>query len=76
MRERVGAGTCAAAGAPGSPQKDAANRFAQAWAGGNFAAMYKELNPASKAATSVNDFATAYKEAEQVASFVAAVAGH
>jgi peptidoglycan glycosyltransferase len=58
----------AAAGAPGSPQKDAANRFAQAWAGGNFAAMYKELNPASKAAISVNDFATAYKEAEQVAT--------
>jgi len=58
----------AAAGAPGSPQKDAANRFAQAWAGGNFAAMYKELNPASKAAISVNDFATAYREAEQVAT--------
>jgi penicillin-binding protein A len=58
----------AAAGTPGSPQKDAANRFAQAWAGGNFAAMYKELNPASKAAISVNDFATAYKEAEQVAT--------
>jgi cell division protein FtsI/penicillin-binding protein 2 len=58
----------AAAGAPGSPQKDAANRFAQAWAGGNFVAMYKELNPASKAAISVNDFATAYKEAEQVAT--------
>lgn len=58
----------AAAGAPGSPQKDAANRFTQAWASGNFAAMYKELNPASKAAISVNDFATAYKEAEQVAT--------
>jgi cell division protein FtsI/penicillin-binding protein 2 len=58
----------AATGAPGSPQKDAANRFAQAWASGNFAAMYRELNPASKAAIGVNDFATAYKEAEQVAT--------
>jgi penicillin-binding protein A len=58
----------AAAGAPGSPQKDAANRFAQAWASGNFAAMYKELNPASKAAIGVNDFATAYKEAAEVAT--------
>jgi peptidoglycan glycosyltransferase len=58
----------AAAGIPGSPQKDAANRFAQAWASGSFAAMYKELNPASKAAISVNDFTTAYREAEQVAT--------
>jgi penicillin-binding protein A len=58
----------AATGAPGSPEKEAANRFAQDWAAGNFAAMYGELNPASKAATSVNDFATAYKEAEQVAT--------
>jgi peptidoglycan glycosyltransferase len=58
----------AATGAPGSPEKEAANRFAQDWAAGNFAAMYGELNPASQAATSVNDFATAYKEAEQVAT--------
>jgi penicillin-binding protein A len=58
----------AATGAPGSPEKEAANRFAQDWAAGNFAAMYGELNPASKAATSVNDFAAAYKEAEQVAT--------
>ena len=30
--------------------------------------MYRELNPASKAAISVNDFATAYREAELVAT--------
>jgi penicillin-binding protein A len=58
----------AAAGAPGSPEKEAAGRFAEAWAAGNFAAMYKELNPASKAAIDVNDFAIAYREAEQVAT--------
>jgi penicillin-binding protein A len=58
----------ASAGTPGSPEKEAANRFAQAWATGDFAAMYEELNPASKAAISVNDFATAYKEAEQMAT--------
>ena len=58
----------AAAGTPGSPQKDAADRFAAAWAGDNFAAMYRELNPASKAAIDVNDFAIAYREAEQVAT--------
>jgi penicillin-binding protein A len=58
----------AAAGAPGSPEKDAAGRFTQAWAAGNFAAMYKELNPASKAAIELNDFVVAYREAAQVAT--------
>jgi peptidoglycan glycosyltransferase len=58
----------AAAGAPGSPEKDAAGRFAEAWAAGNFAAMYKELNPASKAAIEINDFVLAYREAAQVAT--------
>jgi peptidoglycan glycosyltransferase len=58
----------AAAGAPGSPERDAASRFAEAWAAGDFAAMYKELNPASKAAIELNDFVVAYREAEQVAT--------
>jgi cell division protein FtsI/penicillin-binding protein 2 len=58
----------ASAGAPGSPEKDAANRFAQAWAAGEFAAMYKELNPASKASIELNDFVIAYREAEETAT--------
>jgi cell division protein FtsI/penicillin-binding protein 2 len=58
----------AAAGTPGSPEKEAANRFAKDWAAGDFAAMYRELNPASKAAISVNDFASAYREAALVAT--------
>ncbi len=58
----------ASAGAPGSPEKEAASRFAAAWAAGNFAAMYKELNPASKAAINVNDFAIAYRDAERMAT--------
>jgi penicillin-binding protein A len=58
----------ASAGAPGSPQKDAANRFADAWAAADFAAMYKELNPASKGAIGLNDFVIAYREGEQVAT--------
>jgi len=58
----------AATGAPGSPEKDASNRFADAWASGDFAAMYRELNPASKAAVSVGEFAGAYREAEQIAT--------
>ncbi len=58
----------ASAGAPGSPQKDAASRFAAAWAAGEFAAMYRELNPASQAAVNLNDFVVAYREAAQVAT--------
>jgi peptidoglycan glycosyltransferase len=58
----------AAMGAPGSPQKEAADRFAADWASGNFAAMYDELNPSSQAAVSVKDFVSAYQDAAQVAT--------
>ena len=58
----------AAAGTPGSPEKDAAKRFTEAWANGEFAAMYKELNPASRHAISINDFVVAYREAEETAT--------
>ncbi|MFI5028083.1 MAG: penicillin-binding transpeptidase domain-containing protein [Solirubrobacterales bacterium] len=58
----------ASAGTPGSPEKDAAKRFTEAWANNEFAAMYKELNAASRASISVNDFATAYREAEETAT--------
>ncbi len=58
----------AAMGAPGSPQKEAASRFAEAWASGDFAAMYEELNESSQAAVSLKDFTAAYREAEQVAT--------
>ncbi len=58
----------ASAGAPGSPEKDAAGRFAEAWAADEFAAMYRELNPASKAAIELDDFVIAYREADQVAT--------
>jgi penicillin-binding protein A len=58
----------AATGAPGSPGKDAANRFAEAWAADDFAAMYRELNPASKAKIDLNDFVIAYREADRTAT--------
>ena len=58
----------AAAGAPGSPEKDAADRFAAAWANDNFTAMYRELNPASQASIELNDFVIAYREADQLAT--------
>ena len=65
----------AAMGVPGSPEKDAANRFAQAWEAGEFAAMYGELNDASQTAISVNDFAIAYREAARTATLRSLQAG-
>jgi penicillin-binding protein A len=58
----------ASAGAPGAPEQETAERFVEAWAEDEFAAMYRELNPASKTAMTVNDFTIAYREAEQVAT--------
>jgi penicillin-binding protein A len=55
-------------GAPGSPEKDAAKRFTEAWEANDFGAMYRELNPASRATTSINDFVIAYRDAEGVAT--------
>lgn len=58
----------AAKGSPGSPEKDAANRFAEAWEAREFKGMYGELNDASKAAVDRKAFEAAYREAEQVAT--------
>ncbi len=58
----------AAMGAPGSPEKDAANHFAEAWQHKNFAAMYAELNDASKQSISAKQFAADYHEAQQIAT--------
>lgn len=56
------------AGSPGSPEKDAAGRFADAWAAKNFKAMYAELNEASRARVSRKDFEAAYREAQERAT--------
>ncbi|MFL5897979.1 MAG: penicillin-binding transpeptidase domain-containing protein [Solirubrobacterales bacterium] len=56
------------AGAPGSPEKDAAGRFAAAWAGRDFKAMYAELNDASRRRLSREEFEAAYREAEETAT--------
>jgi penicillin-binding protein A len=58
----------ASAGAPGSPEKDAAERFATAWERGDFAAMYGELNEASQRAIDAQEFAARYREAAEVAT--------
>jgi cell division protein FtsI/penicillin-binding protein 2 len=56
------------AGSPGSPEKDAAGRFAEAWAAKNFKAMYAELNDASRARVSLKEFEAAYREAQETAT--------
>jgi len=58
----------AANGAPGSPDKEAADRFAQAWARKDFAAMYQELNESSRRSVGKAEFASAYREAAEVAT--------
>jgi len=58
----------AAMGAPGSPEKDAANRFAEAWQARDFPAMYAELNDASREAIGIKKFASEYREARDVAT--------
>ena len=47
----------AATGAPGSPEKEAAERFAEAWGRKDFAAMYRELNEASRRPIGEAEFA-------------------
>jgi len=56
------------AGSPGSPEKDAAGRFAEAWAAKGFKAMYAELNDASRARVNLKEFETAYREAQETAT--------
>jgi cell division protein FtsI/penicillin-binding protein 2 len=58
----------ASAGAPGSPGKEAAERFAQAWTHKDFGAMYRELNEASRHTITEAEFAKAYREAADVAT--------
>ncbi len=58
----------ASSGASGSPGKEAAQRFTEAWARKDFAAMYGELNDASREAVGASEFAKAYREAAEVAT--------
>ncbi|MGN6253863.1 MAG: penicillin-binding transpeptidase domain-containing protein [Solirubrobacterales bacterium] len=62
-------------GSSGSPEKDAAQRFADAWESKDFKAMYAELNEASRARLSRKEFEAAYREAEETATARAVEAG-
>jgi cell division protein FtsI/penicillin-binding protein 2 len=61
-------------GAPGSPEKDAANRFAEAWQAKDFPAMYEELNDTSQEAVGLKKFAAEYREARDIATMRALIA--
>jgi cell division protein FtsI/penicillin-binding protein 2 len=63
------------AGASGSPDEDAAARFAHAWTERDFKTMYAELNEASRGRVSLKEFEAAYREAEQTATARAIGAG-
>ena len=63
------------AGSPGSPEKEAAARFADAWAAKNFKAMYAELNEASRARVSRKELEAAYREAQETATLRGVEAG-
>jgi len=56
------------AGKSGSPDKDAAGRFAHAWTERDFKAMYAELNEASRGQVNLKNFEAAYREAEETAT--------
>jgi cell division protein FtsI/penicillin-binding protein 2 len=64
----------AATGAPGSPEKAAADRFAEAWEAKNFRAMYAELNDESKARVSLQEFTADYRETRDIATMRGLVA--
>jgi transpeptidase family protein/penicillin-binding protein/MecA-like transpeptidase family protein len=55
-------------GMPESAERNAAERFTEAWAQKDFGAMYGELSPESRRGVSEADFAEAYREAQEVAT--------
>ena len=58
----------AATGTSSSPEKEMAERFAQAWEREDFDAMYRELSSAARRSIAPPDFAAAYREAAEVAT--------
>ncbi|HEX6229521.1 MAG TPA: penicillin-binding transpeptidase domain-containing protein [Solirubrobacterales bacterium] len=60
-------------GAPGSPEREAAERFSAAWARKDFAAMYRELNASSRRSVGEAEFRKAYRLASEIATLRAVV---
>ena len=55
--------------ASGSPDRDAVQRFGEAWERQDFAAMYAELSPSARADYSPEAMEQAYRDAEATATF-------
>ncbi len=58
----------ASAGTSGSPEKDAAGHFVEAWARKDFAAMYRLLSIPARRSVRESDFASAYRSSAEVAT--------
>ena len=71
----VGSFVAGAAVGASSPGKEAAQRFADAWAAQDFKAMYAELSDDAAAKYSIDDFTSAYAEAQRTATIDSVSAG-
>jgi cell division protein FtsI/penicillin-binding protein 2 len=58
----------AIAGVPGSPERDSAGRFVEAWSRKDFSAMYRELNTGSRKKVSEAEFVKAYRDGAETAT--------
>lgn len=65
----------AVVGAPDAPEKEAAERYVRAWERHEYGAMYRELNPASRQRIERDEFASAYRDARDVATLRSLEAG-
>jgi peptidoglycan glycosyltransferase len=55
----------------GSPEQDMAQRFAKDWAHQDFAAMHDELSDSAQSQYTVNELASAYRQAQETATATA-----
>ena len=58
----------AIAGVPGSPERDSAARFVEAWSRKDFGAMYRELNTGSRRKVPEAEFVKAYRDGAETAT--------
>jgi penicillin-binding protein A len=59
-----------------SPDQTLAQRFVNAWAGGDIATMYAEVDPATQRRLAPSDFAAAYRAADETATVQGRKVGH
>ena len=62
-------------GCPGSPNRDAAERYVAAWSEGDYKAMHDELSTASREAIKLDHFEQRYAESEAMATMTSLSGG-